>query len=371
MSSASPPVDPIAPAGSPGPQLPPPRRAGGRRLALRLIAAALVLLLLAVAIGMAWRTQQRLQNVEQELVKRQKDSHDQAMEARLLARQAQDSARDASAKVALLEARFSEVSVQRDQIDDLIALLSRSREENVAVELEAGIRVALQHSAITGSAGPLVAALTNADERLARVDQPRFEAVRRAIARDLGRVKSVGVSDIATLNVKLDEAVRMVDDLPLLSAPRPRRQARKPANAASVPAAAASAIEPARDWPWLEPLNRMLAGIWDEARSLVRISPIKHPESMLLAPEQGLFLRENLKLRLLNARLAVLSRQFDLARHDLQGAQTAIERYFDRDARQTAALLELIHQVRAQARDVALPRPDETLAALSAAIAGR
>ena len=59
---------------------------------------------------------------------------------------------------------------------------------------------------------------------------------------------------------------------------------------------------------------------WDEMRSLVRVTRIEQPEAMLLAPEQAFFLRENLKLRLLNARLALLSRQFDTAQADLQAA---------------------------------------------------
>jgi uroporphyrin-III C-methyltransferase len=101
------------------------------------------------------------------------------------------------------------------------------------------------------------------------------------------------------------------------------------------------------------------------------VNRIEHPEAMLLAPEQAYFLRENLKLRLLNARLALLSRQFDTAQSDLQGAQSAIDRYFDRNSRRTQLATELIRQVTAQARQIGLPRPDNTLAALSAAAAGR
>jgi 2-dehydro-3-deoxyglucarate aldolase/4-hydroxy-2-oxoheptanedioate aldolase len=46
---------------------------------------------------------------------------------------------------------------------------------------------------------------------------------------------------------------------------------------------------------------------------------------MLIAPEQAFFLRENLKLRLLNARLALLSRQFDTAQADLSDALAALD----------------------------------------------
>jgi uroporphyrin-3 C-methyltransferase len=109
----------------------------------------------------------------------------------------------------------------------------------------------------------------------------------------------------------------------------------------------------------------------DEIRTLVRVTRIDAPEAVLLAPEQAFFVRENLKLRLLNARLALLSRQFDTAQSDLQLAHTALERYFDRSNRRVQLTAELVQQVASQARQVSLPRPDETLAALTAAAAGR
>ncbi|WP_253950464.1 uroporphyrinogen-III C-methyltransferase, partial [Methylibium sp. T29] len=89
---------------------------------------------------------------------------------------------------------------------------------------------------------------------------------------------------------------------------------------------------------------------------------IDQPQAMLLAPEQGFFLRENLKLRLLNARLALMSRQFDTAQSDLQAAVAAVDNYFDRGARKTQLLTELLRSVVPQARQAGVPRPDDTLA---------
>jgi uroporphyrin-3 C-methyltransferase len=92
---------------------------------------------------------------------------------------------------------------------------------------------------------------------------------------------------------------------------------------------------------------------------------------MLMAPEQAYFLRENLKLRLLNARLALLSRQFDTAQSDLRDVQSVLERYFDRNSRRVTGALESVRQVATQARQVSVPRPDATLAAIATATAGR
>jgi uroporphyrin-3 C-methyltransferase len=111
--------------------------------------------------------------------------------------------------------------------------------------------------------------------------------------------------------------------------------------------------------------------VWQEARDLVRVTRIDNPEAMLVAPEQAFFLRENLKLRLLNARLALLSRQFDLAQSDLREARAALDRYFDRSSRPVIAASEVLRQVATQARLVAVPRPDATLAAIATATAGR
>jgi uroporphyrin-3 C-methyltransferase len=370
---SEPPVPPeAAGAATPGPALntpaaaPAPAPAGGAGVGVWQLAAGAALLAAVAAAVLAWNGRQRVQALEAELVRRQQASADQAAEARLLSRQAQELSRETAAKMALLEARVAESAVQRTQVEELMQSLARSRDENVLSDIEAGLRVALQQSAITGSTGPLLTALQQAEERLARHSQPQLERVRRAIAADIERTRGVAVADIAALTLRLDEAVRAVDDLPLLS--RPDRQ---PGRAvAPPPAAGASAPEAASaGWParW-EAWGRQL---WAEVRGLVRVTPIAQPEAMLIAPEQAWFLRENLKLRLLNARLALLSRQFDTAQADLRDARSALERYYDRNARSVQAVDQTLRQVMAQARQVGVPRPDATLAAIAAAAAGR
>jgi len=238
-----------------------------------------------------------------------------------------------------------------------------------------------------------VATLRQADDRLARYNQPRLEGVRRALARDLDRARAAGSTDVSALSIRLDEAVRLVDELPLLSSPEATRSvpapapvaapapapathgkaatAAKPALVSAASVAAAASAAAGWDWGLGARWNGAVDKVWSEARSLVRVTRVDNPEAMLLAPEQAFFLRENLKLRLLNARLALLSRQFDTAQSDLQAAVTSFDRYFDRNSRRTQLASELVKQVNAQARAVLVPRPDDTLAALSAAAAGR
>jgi uroporphyrin-III C-methyltransferase len=359
----------------------------------RWIAAGAVLLaaLSAAALTLAWNTQQRLKSAEFELVKRQQDAGGQAAEARTLARQADATVRESAAKIALLEARVAETSLQRTQLEELIQSLSRSRDENVLADVDAAIRVAMQQAAITGSVEPLIAALRQADERLARYQQPRLERVRRAVAQDLDRARAAGVVDLPSLTIRLDEAIRSIDDLPVLAAVD-RRPPRRDSAIASAPTGAAThaatgagaaataaqaasqaAAAPAWGWPrWLDEGARgLLEHLWGEVRSLVRVTRIEYPDAALLAPEQVFFVRENLKLRLLNARLALMSRQFDQAQSDLREAMTTIDRYFDRSSKRVLTTGEVLRQTAAQARQVSLPRPDATLAAVAAAVAGR
>ena len=113
------------------------------------VGGAVLAALAAAALVLAWNSQQRLKSLEAELVKRQQGSDAQATEARTLARQAELGAREATAKLALLEARVAETALQRTQIEELIQSLARSRDENVLADIEAAIKPDDAHFART------------------------------------------------------------------------------------------------------------------------------------------------------------------------------------------------------------------------------
>jgi len=340
------------------------------------IAVVLLALLAVAALVLAWRADDRVRSSERELVRRQQESALQVTEGTLVARQAQEGARDAAAKVALLEARLNEVALQRSQLEALVQSVARARDDNLVADGEATLRAALQQSALTGSAEPVVAALKQVDDRFAHANQPRLEPVRRAMARDLDRIRAASVADVATLSIKIEEAVRMVDELPLLAAAEPRRDLARGSTRAAAPASAPASAATGTFGSWLSSqfgqASRTFAdSVWGEIRSLVRVTRIDHPEAMLVAPDQAVFLRENLKLRLLNARLSLLARQFDATQFDLRRATETVERYADRSSKRTQVMLDLLMQVAQQARQSSPARPDETFAALAAVAAPR
>ncbi|WP_232476401.1 MULTISPECIES: uroporphyrinogen-III C-methyltransferase [unclassified Acidovorax] len=320
-----------------------------------------------VSSGLLW---QKLNTIQEQLARQSADSGAQAIEARTMARQAEELARDTAARLSVTEARVGEVALQRSQLEELMQSLSRSRDENLVVDIESAIRLAQQQAQLTGSLEPLVAALKSANQRIERAAQPRLAPVQRAIGRDLDRLTRATVTDTAGLLARLDDLVRQVDELPVQNAVALAAATRRLAATAPAAATPDAAAQGAQPW-WQTTLQRSWEVVRDEARNLVRVSRIDQPEAILLAPEQTFFLRENLKLKLLNARLGVLARQFESARADLTAATAALNKYFDPASRRTQAAAAVLQTAQASMKAAELPRLDETLSALATAAAGR
>ena len=325
-----------------------------RRIGRWLLALGLLALLGLLSSMLLW---QKLSHIQEQLAKQSAEAGAQALDARTLARQAQELSRDAAARVALFEARLNEIALQRTQLQELMQSLSRSRDENLVVDIESSIRLAQQQAQLTGSVEPLLAALKSADQRVSRAAQPRLSPLQRAIVRDIDRIKAAVVSDTPSLLVKLDELVRLADELVLANA--------------VVPAVAIAAAKQAQIVAPLSWWERSIQTVLDELRGLMRVSRIETPEAALLSPEQSFFLRENFKLKLLNARLGLLARQMESARADLLSARSALEKYFETGSRKTQIASALLLEVHQQMQQMQLPRVDDTLAALATAAAGR
>jgi len=314
-------------------------------------------LLAVVALAASALLWEKLSRIQSQLARQSADAGQQSLEAKAWAKQAQDTVKDSAARLGLLESRVGEVALQRGQLDELMQSLSRSRDENLVVDIEAALRMAQQQSQLTGSMEPMLAALKSAQQRVQRVGQPRLTAVQRAIEKDLEQVKSAQVTDVPGLLIQLDELVAWVDELPL-------------ANQTVTTAAlqtrevAAEAMNPS--W-WQVGMTRF----WQEVRGLLRVSRIDAPEAALLSPDQSFFLRENLKLKLLNARMGLLARQNESLQAELASCTALMRKYFDMNARKSQQALQLIEQSQLQLRKGEMPRLDSTLSALATAAAGR
>lgn len=360
---------PTAPLTAPAP-VERPRASASWPVWLALLAALLALLLC----GLLW---QRLGATQQEMARRSQDSASQAAASSALVAQSQAQVQELQARLAVAEVKLSEVTLQRSQLDELMLSLSRSRDDTLVQDIESALRLALQQAQLTGSAQPLLSALQAADQRIARAAQPRLNPVQRALARDIQRIQGAVLTDVPALVQRLDELARQVEQWPLLNDVGPRVPSSKNTvrPVRTTPTGTVSAAAPAPVDGSVSVWQRWWDRIWGDVsrsgRELVRVSRIDHPEAALLAPEQAFFLRENVKLQLLNARLALLARQTASAQADVRAVEALLTRYFDGTAPSVQGARAALAQLRNELVPAELPRPDESLAALAAAAGGR
>lgn len=324
----------------------------GHKVASRLL---WVVALVGVAgSGLLW---QKLSRIQEQLARQSADAGQQSVEAKAWAKQAQETVKDNSARLAQVEGKLAEVGLQRTQVDELLQSMSRSRDENLVLDIESSLRLAQQQADMMGNAEPLVSALKTAQLRIKRAGQPRLAPLARGVEKDLQRLQSFNGLDLPGLLLRMDEAVGMVDGLPLLGF-----------QGLAVPAQAAADVQTTTPSDWL---GQWGSRVLTEFKSLVRVRRVDTPEAMLLSPEQGYFLKENLKLKLLNARLGVLSHQYPTARKDLASVLQSVKRFADPEHSKSTQLLKLLEQLQQMLSTTELPRLDAAMVAVNTLATGR
>ena len=264
-----------------------------------------------------------------------------------MAKQAQEAVLEAQVKLSVLENKIAESQSQQMALEALYQELSRSRDEWALAEIEQIVTVASQQLQLAGNVQAALLGLQTAEGRLARSDRPQFIPLRRVLNRDIERLKATPNLDIAGMALRLDNLIASVDTLPLQFDERTQSPP-KPAGSAG-----ASGV-------WA----RVLTEMFDEMKQLVRIRNVDRPDAALLPPTQAYFLRENLQLRLLNARQALLTRDPVRFRTDLETAGTWMTRYYDTRAKSTATALASLQQLSASSINVELPTIADSLAAV-------
>jgi len=243
--------------------------------------------------------------------------------------------REAQAKLALLETRLAESQSQQAALEALYREMAPSRDDLALNEVEQILLIANQQLSLAGNVGAALAALQLADGKLARIDRPPLNPLRRAISRDVDRLRALPFVDVTAITVKLDQAIAQIDGLPLA------KDERLPLPAAETPA------------PNVPAWRRALSNIAQELLSLVRLEISDRPPAPLVSPEQAYFVRENLRLRLLSARNAILGRQEATYKSDVKAAQAWVSKYFDTRTKPVQATLDLLAQL------TSTPLPDD------------
>jgi len=302
---------------------------------LALWLAVLALVGVALLGWLAWQGNQRAESTREELARRLTDSDNAQREALAHARQNREALDALQGKVGALDAQLAEMQSQQVALQAMYQDMSRVRDDRLLAEIEQDVAIAAQQLQLAGNVEAALIALQGAEARLAKSAQPQFLPLRKLIARDIERLKALPGADVTGIALKLELLLNAVPGLPLAFEQRPAALP-PPKKGPSTPRSAlpagetASAVPPA---PTFDSMVRAWLGeVWHELRQLVRIERIDAQgmgDPGLLAPREVFFLRENLRLRLLSARLALLARDGRSFQSDLKQADAWLTQYFD------------------------------------------
>jgi uroporphyrin-3 C-methyltransferase len=303
-----------------------------------------------VSVLLAWQwydARTRIEALRGELAQRVRETEADSRDARLSAKQAQDAMREALAKVAQLDLRLGEYQNHQTNLEALYQELSRNRDDWVLAEVEQVLTIASQQLQLVGNTSAALAALQAVDARLARSGRAQFLPLRKAFARDIERLKAVPGVDVPGVAAKLDQMIASVDSLPLAQDARPQ-------------AAAPVKTAPANWW------DKLIEELLSELRQLVRVQKVDGSDAALVSPTQAYFLRENLKLRLLNARISLLAHDEPAYRGDLETAASWLARYIDIRSAAGASMASGLKELRSTGAGSMFPTMNESLAAVRA-----
>ena len=336
----------------------------------QMLAVGIVVLTILLA-GQTWSSHARVNKLREEMALRLQKGDAVNADTGNLVRNVQESTKELQAKVALLESKQQEAQSQQLALEQLYQDLSKNRDEWALTEIEQVLSTASQQLQLAGNVPGALIALQNADRSLSRSDKPQFITIRRAIARDTDKLKALPSVDSVGVALRLDNAIAQIDTLPMLSDEKPTLPA-PPEKKAKVKIVKGKDGKPVKveetTSPWLQALqdgwNGWSSEMWTDVRQLIRVRNVDTPDALMLSPTQAYFLRENLKLRLLNARMALLSRNEGAFRADLIAAQEALVKYFDTRARSTQTVQALLRQVQSSNLAIEMPTLSDSLNAV-------
>ncbi len=311
---------------------------------------ALVIALLAIIFSLWqwWNTHTQLHMLRQEVARQLTNDTVEAHQAKLLAQQSVDSVRDLTSQINQLQAAVNVSQSQQQALQALYRNMAESRDEWTLADIAQVIQIANQQLRINGNVNAAIIALQSADARLQALNRPQFSALHHALGSDIDHLQALPRIDTVGLTDTLDKLMLDADTLPLIDE-----------------------HEIVRTTPQTVPkptgiTQRFTLELWQELQGLVQVRRLDTPDTALLLPEQSYFLRQNLKLRLLTARIALFAHDEQSYQHDLRAAESWLRRYFNvRDERTQAALSSLNDLMRAPV-SLHMPSLEASLQALRA-----
>ncbi|KPC52033.1 uroporphyrinogen-III C-methyltransferase [Amantichitinum ursilacus] len=317
-----------------------PKRFGPPQVALVLGGLALI-----AAAGAFIYEQQQTAALKDHLAAQLAVQTQRANEAQAAFTASQTRLRTMEQELALLTAHDQQAQGQQATLNNLYDSLTRTETQRALADIEQTLTAASQQLQLAGGVDAALVALNSADQKLLELNKPELITVRQVLSKDIEKLKTLPALDIVGMTAQLDSVMETLDRLPLAIDTHPVVPlGNQPASRGAV--------------------TDFGSEVWNELKQLIVIRRMDKPDAVLLSPDQAFFLRENIKLRLLDARSALLRHDQKSYSADLAAAQKYLQQYFDNSAANTQEVQARIKQLAQASLTLTLPTLDTSLAAV-------
>ncbi|MBC7698665.1 MAG: uroporphyrinogen-III C-methyltransferase [Bacteroidia bacterium] len=321
---------------------------------------ALILVVVAL-LTLAWQwlnTRHRFNEIEKSLSQKLDTYQALNQQSLALAKQAEERSTEANARTVILEQKLEESRDQQDVLQTLYDQLAENREATAVAEVEQLLTIANQQLQLVGNVKSALLALQAADKRLEPLDLPRARQLRETLGNEIESLRKLPQVDVMSISAQLESLGELCATLPLISERQPTLNAivskqNTPQKDNS------SAIQNLSD------LQKFGFLMWNDIKNLVTVERIDKPEPPLLSADHAFYLRENLKLRLLTARIALLQHDEASYNADIKAVNDWLNQYFDTKHPNTIKAFKLLKKLSGSDVGIELPQLTESLAAIS------
>lgn len=316
--------------------------------------SALILVVIAL-LTLAWQwlnTRHKFNEVEKSLSQKLEEYQALNQQSLMLAKQAEERSLQANARTVILEQKLAESHDQQEILQSLYDQLAENREATTVAEVEQLLTIANQQLQLAGNVKSALLALQAADKRLQPLDLPRSTQLRETLSAEIENLRKLPQIDVSNISAQLNALAVLCDTLPLISERQPTLNAKAAEKTSQLP-------------QHLNGAQKVAVSIWNDIKDMVTVERIDKPEPPLLSPDHAFYLHENLKLRLLTARIALLQHDEATYKADINTISTWLNQYFDTKHPNTIKALNILKKVSAKDINIELPQLTESLNAVN------
>jgi uroporphyrin-3 C-methyltransferase len=337
--------------------------------------ALLVAGVLVVALAAAlWYQQTSHRETTQQLTGLVQSAREGAQQAQELASRLERQAQQQAAKLAVLEDSLAESRAQVDTLAQAFQALTDTGSDLVLLnDVDHLVTIAQQQLQLGGNVANAIVALETAQAQLARANRPNLASLQQTINGDLDRLRAVSTIDVALITDQLDTLGVLVSQAPLLvpddAMPKAQTQASEFTGFSVPPVKVADSAEQTPWWETgLQTAGNWFSSVWNSLRhdlgQFIAVRRVDDAAAMLMSPDQAARFRENLRLRIMTAQLALMMRQPKVWQAETDALVKALESRFEGNALDTRKALKIARQLQETVIDTRLPTVTNSLQAI-------